>query len=101
MPYGKTDITAIAIFGGGIALAYGLAGFSNFFLRRPFVSDAVFAMIIMVTLATFIIFQFTLQMSSLGQKADVDWRLVSGGDFGFVRLLVFRVSRWPVPPGWI
>jgi hypothetical protein len=43
------------------------------------VSDAVFAMVIMVTLATFIIFQFTLQMSSLGQKADVDWRLVPAG----------------------
>src|SRR5579864_2458607 len=28
--YGKTDVTAIAIFGGGIALAYGLGGFSNF-----------------------------------------------------------------------
>src|SRR5580704_3500065 len=77
--YGKTDVTAIAIFGGGIALAYGLAGFSNFFLRRPFVSDAVFAMAVMVTIATFIIFQFTQQMESLGQKAVVDWRLVPAG----------------------
>ncbi|HEX4350727.1 MAG TPA: hypothetical protein VH251_10075 [Verrucomicrobiae bacterium] len=77
--YGKTDVTAIAIFGGGIALAYGLAGFSNFFLRRPFVSDAVFAMMIMVTLATFIIFAFTQQMESLSQKAEVDWRLIPAG----------------------
>jgi len=29
--YGKTDVTAIAIFGGGIALAYGLAGFKQLF----------------------------------------------------------------------
>src|SRR5580698_1998116 len=71
--YGKTDVTAIAIFGGGIALAYGLGGFSNFFLRRPFVSDAVFAMIVMVTLATFVIFQFTQQMESMNQKAVIDW----------------------------
>jgi hypothetical protein len=77
--YGKTDVTAIGIFGGAIAIAYGLAGFSNFFLRRPFVSDAVFALVVMVTLAAFIILQFTQQMESLGQKAEVDWRLVPAG----------------------
>src|SRR5580704_13056967 len=27
--YGKTDVTAISIFAGAIAIAYGLAGFSN------------------------------------------------------------------------
>ncbi len=77
--YGKTDVTAIGIFTGAIAIAYGLAGFSNFFLRRPFVSDAVFAMVVMITLATFIILQFTQQMESLSQKAVVDWRLVPAG----------------------
>ena len=30
--YGKTDIAAVSIFGGGIVLAYALAGFGNFFL---------------------------------------------------------------------
>jgi ABC-type transport system involved in multi-copper enzyme maturation permease subunit len=74
--YGKTDLTAIGIFAGGIAFAYALAGFSNFFLRRPFVSDAVFAQVVMVTLAAFIILNFTQQMQSLGEKAVVDWRLV-------------------------
>jgi hypothetical protein len=77
--YGKTDVTAISIFAGAIAIAYALAGFSNFFLRRPFVSDAVFATVVMITLATFIILQFTQQMESLGQKAAVDWRLVPAG----------------------
>jgi ABC-type transport system involved in multi-copper enzyme maturation permease subunit len=77
--YGKTDVAAIAIFAGGIAVAYALAGFSNFFLRRPFVSDAVFAMVVMVTIATFIIFQFTTQNQSLGQRAEVDWRLIPAG----------------------
>jgi hypothetical protein len=77
--YGKTDVTAIAIFGGAIALAYALAGCSNFFLRRPFVSDAVFATVVMITLATFVILQFTQQMESLGQKAVVDWRLLPAG----------------------
>ena len=77
--YGKTDVQAIGIFGGAIALAYALAGFSNFFLRRPFVSDAVIALVVMVTLATFIIFQFTQQMESLGTRAVVNWRLVPAG----------------------
>src|SRR5580704_12791266 len=77
--YGKTDLPAIGIFGAGIALAYALAGFSNFFLRRPFMSDAVMALVIMATLAAFVVFQFTKQMESLGTEAHVDWRLVPAG----------------------
>ena len=77
--YGKTDVTAISIFAGGIAVAYALGGCSNFFLRRPFVSDAVFALVIMVTLAAFVIFGFTQQMQSLGERAAVDWRLIPAG----------------------
>ena len=77
--YGKTNVQAIAIFGGAIAFAYALAGFSNYFLRRPFVSDAVFALVVMVTVAAFVIFQFVVQMQSLGERATVDWRLVPAG----------------------
>jgi len=77
--YGKTDLPAIGIFGAGIALAYALAGFSNFFLRRPFVSDAVFAMLIFTTLAAFLIFQFTQQIQSLGTQATVNWNLLPAG----------------------
>jgi hypothetical protein len=77
--YGKTDVVAIGIFGGAIALAYALAGFSNYFLRRTFVSDAVFALVILVTLTAFIICQFTQQMQSLGDAAKVDWRLIPAG----------------------
>src|SRR5665213_2533901 len=77
--YGKTDMPAIGIFGGGILLAYALAGFSNFFLRRPFVSDAVFAMLVFTTLAAFLVFQFTTQMESLGTAATVNWNLLPAG----------------------
>ena len=77
--YGKTNLTDIGIFTGAIVIAYALAGFSNYFLRRPFVSDAVFAMVVMVTLAAFAIFQFTVQMQSVGEHAAVDWRLVPAG----------------------
>ncbi|MDR3459306.1 MAG: ABC transporter permease subunit [Verrucomicrobiae bacterium] len=77
--YGKTDLAAISFFGLGIALAYALAGFSNFFLRRPFVSDAVFAMVFFTTLAAFFIFTFTRQQQSLGTAATVNWNLLPAG----------------------
>ena len=74
--YGETDLAAIGIFAAGVVLAYAMGGFSNFFLRRPFVSDAVFALLIMVTVAAFVIFQFTTQQRSLNEPGSVDWRLV-------------------------
>jgi len=77
--YGATDLPAIGIFAGGIAIAYLLGAFSNFFLRRPFVSDAVFALVAMVTLAAFVIFQFTQQKHSVGESSTVDWAIVPAG----------------------
>ena len=77
--YGSTDTTALGIFGAGVVLAYGLAGFTNFFLRRPFVSDAVFAFVVLATLAAFLIFQFTHQMESAGTVAVVNWNLLPAG----------------------
>lgn len=77
--YGSTDMAALGIFAGGVVLAYGIGGFSNYFLRRPFVSDAFFALVVMLTLAAFVIFQFTTQKLSLGEMATVDWRLVPAG----------------------
>src|SRR5689334_22672163 len=55
--YGSTDLFAVGIFALGLVLAYGLAGFSNFFLRRPFVSDAVFCTLGMITVA-FVVINF-------------------------------------------
>jgi ABC-type transport system involved in multi-copper enzyme maturation permease subunit len=74
--YGKTDLPAIGIFTAGIILAYALGGFSNFFLRRTFVSDAVFAMVLFTTLAAFVVFQFTTQMESMGTTGHVNWNLL-------------------------
>ncbi len=74
--YGKTDLPAIGIFTAGIALAYAFGGFSNFFLRRPFVSDAVFAMVFFCTLAAFLVFRFTTQEESLYSQGHVNWDLL-------------------------
>ena len=77
--YGKTDMAALGIFAAGLALAYGLAGFGNFFLRRTFVSDAVLALVVFATVAAFLIFRFTTQMQSLGTEAHVNWNLLPAG----------------------
>src|SRR5580658_3665819 len=77
--YGSTDVKALEIFGGAIALSYAVGGFSNFFLRRSFVSDTVFAMLVLCTVAAFIIFQYTTQMQSLGTRAEVNWNLLPAG----------------------
>jgi ABC-type transport system involved in multi-copper enzyme maturation permease subunit len=77
--YGKTNLPALGIFAAGVTVAYALAGFSNFFLRRPFVSDAVLALVVTATLAAFLVFQFTRQMQTFGVQTHVDWRLVPAG----------------------
>ena len=77
--YGRTDLAALGIFATGVAIAYSLGGFSNFFLRRPFVSDAVLALVVMATLAALVIARFTQQQQSLSTVAQVDWRLVPAG----------------------
>lgn len=74
--YGSTDLFAVGIFALCLVLAYALGGFSNFFLRRPFVSDAVFCLILMATVA-FIVINFydkhgTAQVFATG----VDWRMI-------------------------
>jgi hypothetical protein len=77
--YGKTDLAAVGIFTAGVAVAFALGGFNNFFLRRPFVSDAVLALVVFTTLAALIIVRFTQQMESVNEVASVDWRLVPAG----------------------
>ena len=77
--YGSTDRFAIAVFAAGVVLAYLPGGFSNFFLRRPFVSDAVFALLLTTTLAFIIINSFDKDLKPQAFAAGVDWRLVPAG----------------------
>src|SRR5436190_22769152 len=44
--YGDADVVSLLIWSGGIVLAYAAGGFSNFFLQRPFVSDATMALVL-------------------------------------------------------
>jgi ABC-type transport system involved in multi-copper enzyme maturation permease subunit len=74
--YGSTDMFALGIFALSLVVAYALGGFSNFFLRRPFVSDAVFSLLVMVTVA-FVVINFFDQHGKPREFATgVDWRMI-------------------------
>ncbi len=77
--YGSTDWLALGIFCGALALAYALGAGSNFFLRRPFVSDAAFSLVAMVTLAFVVINFFSKEGRLQAFAADVDWRMAPAG----------------------
>src|SRR4051812_9603268 len=49
--YGDADKLGLAIFAGFVLLAYLAGGFTNYFLRRPFVADAMFFLVIAMVLA--------------------------------------------------
>lgn len=77
--YGKTDFAAVGIFMGGMVIAYAAGGFANYFLRKPFVSVTAITVVIMVTVAAFVIIEFTQQARSISERGEVDWRLVPAG----------------------
>jgi len=74
--YGGPDLFAVGIFALGVIIAYLLGGFSNFFLRRPFVSDAVMSLIVMVTIAFVIINFYTKELKPQKFAEGVDWRMI-------------------------
>lgn len=79
--YGDADLVGLAIWGGAFVLAFAAGGFSNYFLRRPFVSDATLAVVIFATLAFLLNAGLskadpTARGSTIGAFERVDWRLV-------------------------
>jgi len=74
--YGSVDVPALSIFAGAVALAYAIGGFTNFFLRRVFVADAVFSLLFLLTLA-FVILNFTKKdMTMMDVYKGIDWRMI-------------------------
>ena len=73
--YGSTDWFALGVFYGALVVAYMLGGFSNFFLRRPFVSDAVLSVASVTTLAFFLINFFNKEGKLQAFAEGVDWRM--------------------------
>jgi ABC-2 type transport system permease protein len=74
--YGSTDLFAVGIFALGLVIAYLIGGFSNFFLRRPFVSDATFGIILMASFAFIVINFYTKEAKPQPFANGVDWRIL-------------------------
>ena len=77
--YGNADTLGFSIYLVSVGLAYGIGGFSNFFLRRPFVSDAAFAFVVLTTVALWVVAQFTQVDRAFQGAAAIDWRLLPAG----------------------
>jgi ABC-type transport system involved in multi-copper enzyme maturation permease subunit len=77
--YGSTDLFALGVFALAVVIAYLLGGFSNFFLRRPFVSDAVFCLVVMATVAFVVIGFYSKEGKPQAFGTGVDWQVVPAG----------------------
>lgn len=85
--YGDADVVSAFIYFMALVIAYSMAGFGNYFLRRPFVADATLATVVMVTLA-FIIIVSRKTEKPFGEMAEVDWRMLSAGILLLFALLI-------------
>jgi ABC-2 type transport system permease protein len=74
--YGGADVRGLAIVFGLMALAYVIGGFTNYFLRRTFVSDALFALVLMITIAFAIVAALPKVNTPDVTGGEVDWRLI-------------------------
>lgn len=74
--YGSADVFAIGIFALALVVAYLLGAFSNYYLRRPFVSDAVFCVTLMLTVAFVVINFYSKEVKPQAFATGVDWRVI-------------------------
>ncbi|MCU0788230.1 MAG: hypothetical protein MUC91_08585 [Verrucomicrobia bacterium] len=87
--YGSTDLFALGLFSLGLLLAYILGGFSNFFLRRPFASDAVLSLVVMLTLAFVAINFFDKNLAAQPFAKGVDWNMIPAGILVLFAIWIF------------
>jgi hypothetical protein len=74
--YGGTDGISLAWYFGAVVLAYGLAGFSNFFLSRGFVADAVLLFALLTTAVVTGMHFLRVDQRAFGEVATLDFRMV-------------------------
>jgi len=87
--YGDADTKSLGIFCAGLALAYAIGGFMNYFLNRPFVPNAAGAVVVVTTLAFVVIVNFTKTTNRFGSAPnEVDWRLAPASVLILFALLV-------------
>jgi hypothetical protein len=87
--YGDVDYPGLEVFCGAIVLAYGIGGLTNFFLRRPFVSDAVVAVVIMAVVAFAVLHFIPRDPGRMGTDyMGMDWRVVPASALILMALLI-------------
>jgi ABC-type transport system involved in multi-copper enzyme maturation permease subunit len=87
--YGDVDYPGLGVFLGAIVLAYAIAGFSNYFLRRPFVSDAVLGVAIMMTIGFAILHFIPRDATRMGDSyTGIDWRVIPASGLILLALLI-------------
>lgn len=74
--YGSADTRALAIFFGALVIAYAAGGFANYFLRRPFVSHALLALVVMIAIAFLVIHFLPKHNQPAAAGGFTDWRLI-------------------------
>jgi hypothetical protein len=87
--YGDIDYPGLASFAGRLVLAYVIAGFTNYFLRRPFVSDAVLAVVIMSVVAFAVLAFIPREAGRMGPDyKGIDWRVIPASALILMALLI-------------
>jgi ABC-type transport system involved in multi-copper enzyme maturation permease subunit len=87
--YGDVDFPALFTFLAAVAAGYLIAGFTNFFLRRPFMADAVLSLVITITIGFLVMgFFFQRETNWLLQYEGVDWRLLPASLLIFFALAI-------------
>ena len=87
--YGDADLPGLAVFCGSLVAAYAIGGLTNYFLRRPFVSDAVLAVALMVTVA-FVVLLFIPRAAQRAENEFIglDWRMAPASGLILMALLI-------------
>jgi hypothetical protein len=86
--YGSVDLPGLGVFCASLVLGYLIAGFSNFFLRRPFVSDAVFAVTVMVVLAFAVLQYIPREHIRMIDYKGIDWRVIPASALILMAVLI-------------
>jgi ABC-type transport system involved in multi-copper enzyme maturation permease subunit len=87
--YGEIDYPGLGVYCGSLVLAYVIAGFTNYFLRRPFVSDAVVAVVIMSVVAFAVLHYIPRNAGRMGADyKGIDWRVIPASALILMALLI-------------
>jgi hypothetical protein len=102
--YGNADSIGLGLFFLGVGFAYALGGFTNYFLRRPYVADTVLFVVGMITLTFFVINFIDKEGHWQSFAKGVDWRMVPAAILILFALWILAglalacSTRWDVIP---